>query len=184
MIDNTATIIDDTPAFFYGTLMHPSILKHVLVDDGAHIHICGAILPGYSRRQVLEVSFPAIIPWPEAVRHFGNEETIPQEEQCVRGTLVYGLTDEDRELLDDFENGMYSRERVAVHALGPSQTLKEWADSPDSNIRLPNADVTMEDGLKVPSCEADTYVWCDSISQLSRQYWYEDYLKENLGRWI
>ncbi|KDQ18166.1 hypothetical protein BOTBODRAFT_29503 [Botryobasidium botryosum FD-172 SS1] len=184
-MDSTVTPIDNTPAFFYGTLMHPKILRRVLGDDGAHLRICGAILPGYSRRKVRNASYPAVISWPEAARLFGDEETAPQEEQCIRGTLVYGLTQEDRVRLDYFEGGMYDRERIPVHALGPSQTLKEWADSPESHIRLPNADITTEDGLKLPACEAVTYVWCDNINQLSRQYWsYDAFLRESLGIWI
>ncbi|KIM80477.1 hypothetical protein PILCRDRAFT_533611 [Piloderma croceum F 1598] len=31
-------------AFFYGTLMHPDILKRVIGNDGAHLKICSAIL--------------------------------------------------------------------------------------------------------------------------------------------
>ena len=34
----------DTSAFFYGTLMHPQILRRVLQNDGAHLRICPAIL--------------------------------------------------------------------------------------------------------------------------------------------
>ena len=31
-------------AFFYGTLMHPKILKRVLHNDATHLQICPAIL--------------------------------------------------------------------------------------------------------------------------------------------
>lgn len=31
-------------AFFYGTLMHPEILKRVIGNDGTHLKICSAIL--------------------------------------------------------------------------------------------------------------------------------------------
>jgi hypothetical protein len=31
-------------AFFYGTLMHPDILRRVIGNDGAHLKICSAIL--------------------------------------------------------------------------------------------------------------------------------------------
>lgn len=33
-----------TSAFFYGTLMHPKILKGVLNNDASHLQICPAIL--------------------------------------------------------------------------------------------------------------------------------------------
>lgn len=31
-------------AFFYGTLMHPDILKRVIGNDGTHLKICSGIL--------------------------------------------------------------------------------------------------------------------------------------------
>lgn len=31
-------------AFFYGTLMHPKILKRVLRNDASHLQICPAVL--------------------------------------------------------------------------------------------------------------------------------------------
>jgi hypothetical protein len=33
-----------TSAFFYGTLMHPKILKRVLHNDASHLKICPSIL--------------------------------------------------------------------------------------------------------------------------------------------
>lgn len=31
-------------AFFYGTLLHPDILKRVIGNDGSHLEICPAVL--------------------------------------------------------------------------------------------------------------------------------------------
>jgi len=31
-------------AFFYGTLLHPNILKRVIGNDGSHLQICPAVL--------------------------------------------------------------------------------------------------------------------------------------------
>jgi len=31
-------------AFFYGTLLHPKILKRVIDSDGSHLEICPAVL--------------------------------------------------------------------------------------------------------------------------------------------
>jgi hypothetical protein len=31
-------------AFFYGTLLHPKILKRVIGNDGSHLEICPAVL--------------------------------------------------------------------------------------------------------------------------------------------
>lgn len=33
-----------TSLFFYGTLMHPKILKRVIRNDGAHLQLCSALL--------------------------------------------------------------------------------------------------------------------------------------------
>ena len=43
----------------------------------------------------------AIIPFEEARALIGKD--LPREEKCVRGSLVYGLSQVDRELLDIFE---------------------------------------------------------------------------------
>lgn len=58
-------------AFFYGTLLHPKILKRVIDNDGSHLEICPA---------VLLVSFLTRISWGEgekdltAVHHLGSYE--------------------------------------------------------------------------------------------------------------
>ena len=31
-------------AFFYGTLLHPKVLKRVIGNDGIHLQICPAVL--------------------------------------------------------------------------------------------------------------------------------------------
>ena len=43
----------------------------------------------------------AIIPFEEARTLIGKD--LPREEKCVRGNLVYGLSQVDRDLLDVFE---------------------------------------------------------------------------------
>lgn len=47
-------------AFFYGTLLHPMVLKRVIGNDGQHLMICPAILPVsrfelYIKRQILDI---------------------------------------------------------------------------------------------------------------------------------
>jgi hypothetical protein len=42
-----------TSAFFYGTLMHPKILKRVLHNDASHLKICPSILSDYTRHKVM-----------------------------------------------------------------------------------------------------------------------------------
>ncbi|KAH9162675.1 hypothetical protein EDB89DRAFT_2079522 [Lactarius sanguifluus] len=90
-----------TFAFFYGTLMHPDVLKWVLDNDASHLKICPSILLDYTRYKVKNVDFPAILPRERSKVLLGRELT--SEENCVRGTLVSGLTAEDIALLDEFE---------------------------------------------------------------------------------
>lgn len=37
-------MLETTKAFFYGTLMHPEILKRVVGNEGTHLEICPAVL--------------------------------------------------------------------------------------------------------------------------------------------
>lgn len=37
-------LMAERAAFFYGTLMHPKILKAVIQNDGAHLKVCPAVL--------------------------------------------------------------------------------------------------------------------------------------------
>lgn len=38
------TITISASAFFYGTLLHPKVLKRVIGNDGSHLKICPAVL--------------------------------------------------------------------------------------------------------------------------------------------
>lgn len=39
-------------AFFYGTLLHPQVLKRVLGHDGQHLQVATAILLEYTRHYI------------------------------------------------------------------------------------------------------------------------------------
>ena len=39
-----STYMKEYTAFFYGTLMHPKILKAVIRNDGSHLRICSAVI--------------------------------------------------------------------------------------------------------------------------------------------
>ncbi|KAG8810101.1 hypothetical protein FRC19_004783, partial [Serendipita sp. 401] len=45
-------------AFFYGTLLHPRVLKRVLNRSGDDLEIAPAILDGYIRHRVRWADFP------------------------------------------------------------------------------------------------------------------------------
>jgi gamma-glutamylcyclotransferase (GGCT)/AIG2-like uncharacterized protein YtfP len=96
-------------AFFYGTLMAPSVLYRVIYGNPkptpAQIRqttSTSALLDGYQRRKVRGCDYPAIT---------------TSEGGSVRGLLVTGLTDEHLDRLDTFEGFQYEREVVRVRVL-------------------------------------------------------------------
>lgn len=106
----------DNTLFFYGTLMHPSILSRVIHGPSnptfnattTYVQTCLAILPGYSRRHVRKADYPAII---------------PDSNTAVRGTLARNLTDADVRRLDIFEGDEYARAPVEVQTMPGGETV-------------------------------------------------------------
>ncbi|KAF2170759.1 hypothetical protein M409DRAFT_63830 [Zasmidium cellare ATCC 36951] len=102
---STTTKSNDThTAFFYGTLMAPSVLHRVVhgTPDPTYPHnltTTPALLPSHRRHRVRHADYPAILPHPTST---------------VRGTYVTGLTAADIWRLDIFEGGEYSRQKVRV----------------------------------------------------------------------
>jgi hypothetical protein len=135
-----------------------------------------------------------IIPFEEARTLIGRD--LPREEKCVRGNLVYGLSQVDRDLLDVFEGDVshlpewpgsehqliilqeYKRELVKVYPLAPTQPLST-VDGGDvcETIDLPSEfDHTVN---------AHTYVWAKGIDTLHSKIWsYEVFVREKLSRWL
>ncbi|ORY56810.1 pyridoxal phosphate-dependent transferase [Leucosporidium creatinivorum] len=98
--------------FFYGTLVHPSILARVIGNDGAHLTTDDAILEGHTRHHVVGEDYPAVVAASAGKAIMGRELTA--EEGRVQGSLVSGLTDKDVALLDEFEGNEYTRSSVTV----------------------------------------------------------------------
>ncbi|KAH9162674.1 hypothetical protein EDB89DRAFT_2024812 [Lactarius sanguifluus] len=175
-----------TSAFFYGTLMHPDVLKWVLDNDAGHLKICPSILLDYTRHKVKHADVPAILPCERSKALMGREFT--SEENSVRGTLVSGLTAEDIALLDAFEGEYYLRLQVLVHPLGPfvpvpvvTTTSGAVADSliPADLPPLPPASELAQ------SVPADTYVWCLDDSDLDRELWpFVEFVRKNAWKQI
>ncbi|EIN10903.1 hypothetical protein PUNSTDRAFT_63888 [Punctularia strigosozonata HHB-11173 SS5] len=90
-------------AFFYGTLLHPKILKRVINNDGSHLEICPAVLLA-NLTDVQHADYPGILPYENSRVLF--ERDLEPEQRCVRGTLVRGLTDSDVRSLDFFEGAV------------------------------------------------------------------------------
>lgn len=172
-----------TSAFFYGTLMHPEILKRVIGNDGSHLQMCPALLLEYTRHQVKNEDYPGILPYSQSRAMFDHD--LDSEEKSVRGSLVTGLSDEDVRLLDVFEGDQYTRESVSVYPLGPLANIR---DIPPIEVKslvptTPPPIPTLSE-LANP-VDADTYVWCIGSSELRAQLWtFEEFVKLNAWKWI
>jgi len=169
-------------AFFYGTLMHPDILKRVIGNDGAHLKICSAILLDHTRHHVKEADYPALLPYSKSQAMFNRK--LSPEEKSVRGSLVSGLSESDMRLLDIYEGDEYTRDLVPVHPLSAPTIL-----SPQINGQLaplPSAAPHSHHPSSLPQpILANTYVWCKPPTWCTPSLWsFEDFVKNNAWKWV
>ncbi|KAG2035248.1 hypothetical protein BDR03DRAFT_993460 [Suillus americanus] len=166
--------------FFYGTLMHPEILKRVIGNDGSQLQMCPALLLDYTRHQVKNEDYPGILPYSQSRAMFDRD--LNSEEKSVRGCLVTGLSDEDVRLLDVFEGDQYTRELISVYPLGPLANIR---DIPPKSL-VPTTPPSMPMLSELANhIEAATYVWCFPSSDLRAQLWtFEEFVKLNAWKWI
>ncbi|KAI0275899.1 hypothetical protein BGY98DRAFT_1065301 [Russula aff. rugulosa BPL654] len=169
-------------AFFYGTLMHPKILKRVLHNDASHLKICPAILMDYTRHHVSNADYPAILPCERSKALLGRELT--PEENSIRGTLVTGFTNQDFMFLDVFEGNVRTRTStrpIDGHSsdAAVSSSAVKGSLIPTALPPLPSADELAE---PIP---AQTYVWCSKDSYLEKELWsFDEFVKNNAYKWI
>jgi gamma-glutamylcyclotransferase (GGCT)/AIG2-like uncharacterized protein YtfP len=120
--------------FFYGTLMHPSILQRVLGRDVSALSIRQAILLKHGRHRVLGVDYPAVV---------------EDELQSVQGRLVDGLNAWDLKRLDIFEGEEYDRRQCKVKIDGQEEVVEAqtyvWIDDVG---RLDKTERSFEDFVK------------------------------------
>ncbi|KAL7420902.1 hypothetical protein Q5752_004856 [Cryptotrichosporon argae] len=169
--------------FCYGTLMVPAILARVLDHDCAAVSFQDAMLPGYTRHCVKNEDYPAVIPSAK-LAELDNDAASKRgdDDLCVRGTLVLGLTYKDMSALDIFEGTQYARAKVAVKTLGPARTVRgltaELADPAERERAAP------VDGAVGGEVEAWTYVWSDAIDGLDPQIWsFTNFLRDKAAVW-
>ncbi|KAG1729660.1 uncharacterized protein EDB91DRAFT_1159188 [Suillus paluster] len=170
-------------AFFYGTLMHPEILKRVIGNDGNQLQMCSALLLDYTRHQVKDEDYPAILPYSQSRTMFDHD--LDFEEKSVRGSLVTGLSEEDIRLLDVFEGNQYTREVVSVYPLAPLANIRDIPPiEVKSLVPATSPPIPILSSL-ANTVEADTYVWCLSSSELWAQLWsFEEFVKHNAWKWV
>ncbi|TFK20281.1 hypothetical protein FA15DRAFT_673599 [Coprinopsis marcescibilis] len=168
-------------AFFYGTLMHPTILKQIIQNEATHLVYCPAILLNYTRHKVKDVDYPGIIPESKGKTLFSRE--LSQDERSVRGTLVMGLTESDIEFLDYFEGDEYKRVEVDIHPLAPSASISTHSEEDLDLVLLHSTPLPPTPELASPF-KAQTYVFLN-VAQLEPELWsFEDFVKENAYKWF
>ncbi|KAF8962793.1 hypothetical protein BDZ97DRAFT_1662492 [Flammula alnicola] len=168
-------------AFFYGTLMHPKVLKAVIKNDGSHLQLCPAVLLDYTRHKVKGEDYPGVVPFDRGIKLFTH--TLSQEERSVRGTLVNGLTEKDIKFLDIFEGTEYIREKLQAHPLGSFTDIS--AHAMDEETLVP----AHPPPLPVPSdlsntIEAETYIYVHEINLEAELWSFEDFVKNNAWKWF
>ncbi|KAJ3551507.1 hypothetical protein NM688_g4665 [Phlebia brevispora] len=173
---------DTFSAFFYGTLMHPAILRRVIGHQGANLEICPALLLEHTRHHIKHADYPGVIPYNRTRELLSGRELAP-EDRTVRGTLVQGLNEADVALLDIFEGDEYAREIVSVHPLSKFVLL---ADN-DSNATLvpPKPPPVPPLSSLAPPHTAHIYIWTNPVSDLRPEVWeYEQFVRESASKWV
>ncbi|KAI0075813.1 hypothetical protein K474DRAFT_1760323 [Panus rudis PR-1116 ss-1] len=168
---------------FYGTLIHPSILRRVIGHEGNQLYITPGLLFNHTRHKIKNADYPGVLPYSSSAALFNGRELSP-EEKTVRGTIVSGLTTDDIALLDIFEGDEYSREVVSVHPLGPFVPLASTAGSDSAIIPTTPPEIPSHDGLQ-PAISAQTYIWKDSIARLEPELWeFAQFVRDNAWKWV
>ncbi|KAF5391538.1 hypothetical protein D9757_002369 [Collybiopsis confluens] len=167
-------------SFFYGTLMHPKILKRVIGNDACHLQIAPAILFEHTRHKLKNADYPGLIPIAQGQKLFDRD--LLQEERCVRGTLVTGLSAEDMKLLDYFEGAQYTRRNIQVHPLEPLVDISGY--SVDDASLVPARPAPLPPASEMPPpVAAQTYIYND-IDDLSSELWsFADFVRHNAWKW-
>ncbi|CAI6306460.1 unnamed protein product [Periconia digitata] len=142
-------------AFFYGTLMSPTVLALALqAPKSKDLNPTPAVLPAYTRRRVQNAAYPAIIP--------------STSSHSVQGMLISGLSDADIKALDRFEGDEYQRVEVKVRVV--------------SSLSSASSQSAEGEGEEV---EAETYIWIAGEDHLEDEEWdFERFVKEEMGGFL
>ncbi|KAG8895667.1 hypothetical protein FRC01_012262 [Tulasnella sp. 417] len=165
-------------AFFYGTLMHPGILKRVVKHEGAELEIAAAILFDHTRFHVKYCDYPAVIPSDIAIQVI-KDGILADDDKAVRGVVVKGLTSKDIESLDFFEGDQYSRDEVLCALI---TEFKRLSAVDTQQLLAKSGTLPSPSSATVPTF---VYRWNDPLKRLSSETWnYDQFLKEKLWRWL
>ncbi|KIO28353.1 hypothetical protein M407DRAFT_243035 [Tulasnella calospora MUT 4182] len=165
-------------AFFYGTLMHPKILKRVITHEGAELEVAAAILFDHTRFHVKYCDYPAVISSDIASQVIGDG-TLADDDKAVRGVAVKGLTSKDIELLDVFEGDEYSRDEVFC---APITEFNRLSAVDTQQLLAKSGTLPSPSSATVPTF---VYKWKAPATRLSSEIWnYNRFLEENVWRWL
>lgn len=169
--DNTYSL------FFYGTLIHPSILAKVIASPGTHISVQPAILEDYVLHHVKKEDYPGLVSV-EGSSQVMNKHDRPladsQESSLVRGTIVRGLKESDVARLDAFEGDEYRRISVNVRPDTQVMAIRNDSRPRDESIAQILSSLTSERvrELRTGTSEpANVYSWNAPLSLLEPEIW-------------
>ncbi|KEP51178.1 aminotransferase [Rhizoctonia solani 123E] len=176
MLNGTNGANETVSAFFYGTLMHPAVLRRVVGNDASHLRAAPAVLMSFTRHHVRSCDYPAIVPYNVGAVLLNRE--LNRDERCVRGVIISGLRPEDVACLDIFEGDEYNRITVEAHPIVPLAPI-----SPTFTQTLLSASSELPAELP-PTLKVETYVWIAGTSRLEPMIWeYDTFVKEKLWKW-
>ncbi|CAA7033072.1 unnamed protein product [Microthlaspi erraticum] len=106
--------------FVYGSLMADDVVRLLLKRVP---HTASAILPDFHRFSIKGRVYPTIL---------------PAEADKVSGKVLFGITDDELYILDEFEDIEYTRENVQVLLTDSSEKLQTktyvWANKDDPDL--------------------------------------------------
>ncbi|CAE7095508.1 unnamed protein product [Rhizoctonia solani] len=166
-------------AFFYGTLMHPAVLKRVIGNDASHLQAAPAVLMASLLRQehhVRNCDYPAIVPYNVGTVLLKRE--LNRDERCVRGVIISGLRREDVACLDIFEGDEYNRIQAEAHPIVPLAPIS-------SSLTQALLSASSELPTELPSTlKVEAYIWAAATSRLEPIIWeYDTFVKDKLWKW-
>ncbi|KAF8604139.1 PLP-dependent transferase [Ceratobasidium sp. AG-I] len=163
-------------AFFYGTLMHPAVIKRVIGNNASHLQAAPAVLTSFTRHHVRGCDYPAIVPYNVGSTLLKRE--LEREDRCVRGVIISGLTPQDVAHLDVFEGDEYNRVAIEAHPIVPLAPIS-------SNLTQTLLSASSELPAELPpALQVQTYVWAAGTSRLEPVIWqYDTFVKEKLWKW-
>ena len=145
----------EKPLFFYGSLMLPQQIALVTGDRGSANRIASQMTPAtlYSHERLVVdgASYPAV------VASAAPEPSNPAAQ--VEGLLVFGLTDDERRDLDNYESGLYDLTAVTVETEVVDQVDEGGKESTEKKKVFVDAEVYIWGGLREELVETAEQVW-------------------------